>query len=124
MPALVSNLQQELDEAKDIFLKQEQKLKESGRPQIDRNMPPVAGQLRFAKELRLKIASGVKDFKGLNHPICYSAGAQTVIDKYKEMVCLITSFEENAFTNWTKERFNYHVMEDLLTVDLNGARSS
>ena len=75
-------------------------------------MPPVSGQLRFARELRDKIASGVRDFKSLNHPICYSDQAKEVIERYKEMVCLLTSYEEKVFENWTKS------VENLTTENL------
>ena len=75
-------------------------------------MPPVSGQLRFARELRDKISSGVRDFKSLNHPICYSDKAKEVIERYKEMVCLLTSYEEKVFENWTKS------VENLTTENL------
>ena len=113
MPHLVANLNEEMDEAKTIFMKQEKRIQDTGKALIDKNMPPISGQLRFAKELRDKIAAGIKDFKGLNHPICYSDGANLVISKYKEMVCLITSYEEMAFSNWTK------TVENLTTEDLD-----
>ena len=75
-------------------------------------MPPVSGQLRFARELRDKIACGVRDFKSLNHPICYSDQAKEVIERYKVMVCLLTSYEEKVFENWTK------TVENLTTENL------
>ena len=46
-------------------------------------MPQVSGQLRFARELRDKISRGVRDFKGLNHPVCYSDRAKEVVERYK-----------------------------------------
>ena len=75
-------------------------------------MPQVSGQLRFAKELRDKVSCGVRDFKNLNHPICYSDKSKEVIERYKEMVCLITSFEEQLFDKWTKS------VENLTTENL------
>ena len=58
-------------------------LRQTGRAQTDRNMPQVSGQLRFARELRDKISRGVRDFKGLNHPVCYSDRAKEVVERYK-----------------------------------------
>ena len=112
MPQLVSNLTEEMAEAKTIFLNQENKIKLTGRARTDRNMPPVSGQLRFAKELRDKISVAIKDFKGLSHPVCYSEAAKEVIERYKEMVCLITSYEERVFENWSKN------VENLATENL------
>ena len=73
----------------------------------------------MGQELRDKIVASIKDFKNLSHPICYSEAANQaniepfhtlfismftsqVIGKYKEMVCLITSYEEMAFKGWTE----------------------
>ena len=85
-------------------------------------MPQVSGQLRFARELRDKISRGVRDFKGLNHPVCYSDRAKEVVERYKvshtftlsvmillfaqELVCLITSYEEKLFDDWTQSAEN------------------
>lgn len=83
MPHLLTMLHQEMDEAKDIFLKQQRRIKEVGRPLTDRNTPPVAGQLRFCKEIKEKISHSIKNFKDLNHPICVGASGEQIVEKYK-----------------------------------------
>ena len=100
MPKLLLMLNLEMDEAKEIFLKQQKRIKELGRPLTDRNLPPVAGQLRFSKEIKDRISSSVKNFKELNHPICASSEGEVIIEKYKEMVCLLYSYEEEVFRTW------------------------
>ena len=100
MPKLLTMLNQEMDEAKEIFLKQKKRIKELGKPLTDRNMPVVSGQLRFSKEIKDRISNNVKNFKELNHPVCASTEAELIIEKYKEMVCLLYSYEEEVFRNW------------------------
>lgn len=100
MPKLLTMLNQEMDEAKEIFLKQQKRIQELGKPLTDRNMPPVSGQLRFSREIKDRISSNVKNFKELNHPICASSEGEIIIEKYKEMVCLLYSNEEDVFKNW------------------------
>ena len=82
MPQLLSMLNQEMDEAKSIFMKQQKRIKEFGKPLTDRNMPQVAGQLRFSKEIKDRISCSVKNFRELNHPICATANGELIIEKY------------------------------------------
>ena len=49
MPQLIVMLNEEMDTAKAIFLKQQKRLKDLGKPQCERNMPPISGQLRFSQ---------------------------------------------------------------------------
>ena len=100
MPHLVTKLQDEMDEAKTIFLKQSRRINDDGKALIDRNMPPISGQLKFAKELRDKIARGMKNFRDLDHNIVTTEGGETVVEKYKEMVGLLTCYEERLFERW------------------------
>merc|ERR1711911_244620 len=60
MPMLVTKLGHEMDEAKEIFKKQQGRIKEEGKALNDKNMPPISGQLRFAHEIRTKIKSGMR----------------------------------------------------------------
>ena len=101
MPHLVTKLNVEMDEAKTIFLKQSARVKEQGKALTDRNMPPISGQLKFAKELRDKISRGMKNFLDLEHEIKTTEGGELVVEKYKEMVGLLTHYEERVFTTWT-----------------------
>ena len=59
------------------------RIAQKGKPTVDRNMPSMCGQLRWAMELKAKMSFSVKSFKELNHPICYREGAKIVFRKYK-----------------------------------------
>ena len=39
----------------------------------------------------------VKSFKELNHPVCYKEDAKLVFIKYKEMMALLSTFEDDVF---------------------------
>ena len=79
--------------AKEIFKKQQGRIKEEGKALNDKNMPPISGQLRFAHEIRTKIKSGMRNFMELNHPIQASKAGESVVDKYKEMIGCISSYK-------------------------------
>ena len=53
MPVLVQMLNNEMDESKTIFKKQEERISETGKALTARNMPPITGQLKFAKVRRI-----------------------------------------------------------------------
>eukprot|EP00095_Tigriopus_kingsejongensis_P007513 maker-scaffold103_size370364-snap-gene-1.20 protein:Tk07513 transcript:maker-scaffold103_size370364-snap-gene-1.20-mRNA-1 annotation:"dynein beta ciliary-like" len=102
MPMLVTMLNQEMDESKVIYTKQMQRIINKGKPHVDRNMPFMAGQLKWAQELKAKMSFSVKSFKDLNHPICYKEGAKNVFRKFKEMMQLLTTFEDDVFQMWNQ----------------------
>ena len=67
-----------MDESKVIYTKQMTRISQKGKPNVDRNMPCMAGQLKWSQELKAKMSFSVKKFKELNHPICYREGAKVV----------------------------------------------
>ena len=101
LPMLVTKLGNEMDEAKEIFKKQQGRIMESGKALNDKNMPPISGQLRFAQEIRTKIKCGMKNFMDLNHPIKSSQAGEEVVEKYKEMIGLLMKYEEDNYNYWT-----------------------
>lgn len=100
MPILVTMLNQEMDESKIIYTKQMQRIQQTGKAIVDRNMPSVSGQLKWTQELKAKMSFSVKSFKDLNHPVCYRDGARLVFKKYKEMMQLLNAFEDDVFQMW------------------------
>ena len=65
MPLLVCKMSAEMDEAKDIFKKQEKAMKEQNYCLVDRDSPQVAGQMIFARQLRSKVSNSMKNFINL-----------------------------------------------------------
>ena len=76
------------------------RIRDLGKPTVDRNMPTMTGQLKWAKELHAKMSHSVKGFRDLNHPICYREGARKVLQKYKEICSWLSTYEEEVFQLW------------------------
>ena len=101
IPLLVMRLNDEMDAAQKVFDCQRERVKENRKPKLERNMPQVSGQIKFAEEIKIKMSKSMKCFKNLNHPICYSAGAELVFKKYKQLNQDIANFEEEVFGSWS-----------------------
>ncbi len=99
MPILVSMLDQEMEDARVIFQKQQARIAEKG-PVVDKNMPQMCGQLKWSQKLRSKMSYPVKKFKDLNHPVCFRPAAKAMFTKYKEMKRLLDVYEESVFKAW------------------------
>ena len=54
MPILVDLLNTEMDESKVIYTKQMGRIAKNGKASVDKNMPPMCGQLKWANELKAK----------------------------------------------------------------------
>ncbi len=87
-------------------------------------MPAMTGQLKWAGELKSKMSFSVKSFKELNHPVCYREGAKLVFRKYKEMMSLLTNFEDEIFQSWNlgiSKRLTQSLARPLVTRDEEGS---
>ena len=65
--SLVHMYNKELDCAKMIFDQQLDKAQTPTGPTLNKNMPQVAGILKWAKELRDRVDYGMEKLKSLNH---------------------------------------------------------
>ena len=66
-PILVSICSKELDEAKLIFDQQLARTKTPRGPFLNKNMPPVAGMLKWCQELRDRVSSSIERLKIVNN---------------------------------------------------------
>ena len=66
-PILLAMFDQELDNAKLIFDQQVALAQTPSGPVINKNMPYVAGVLRWTQELRDRISQGMEKLQMLNH---------------------------------------------------------
>ena len=63
----------------------------------------------------------VKGFKELNHPICFKDGAKNVFIKYKDLMSLLTTFEDDVFMKWNQsitKKINLSLSKSLLYRDI------
>ncbi|CAK8694647.1 unnamed protein product [Clavelina lepadiformis] len=118
-PILLAMFHKELDEAKAIYDKQMQAGKENeGYYPVNKNMPMVAGAIRWSKELCQRIQNPYGNFRHIQHPIMESDEGNRMEKKYAEMMQLLKSFEESIYAQWTTsvdERSQYNLNQPLIT---------
>ncbi|CAN9508871.1 unnamed protein product [Ophioblennius macclurei] len=73
-----------------------------GSAQVNKNMPAVAGGLRWAQELQQRIQSPFSKFRHLPHPCLESAEGLRVIGKYEEVMQLLDRYSSGLYEAWTE----------------------
>ncbi|NXE83161.1 DYH17 protein, partial [Cochlearius cochlearius] len=72
----------------------------TGGPSINKNMPPVAGQLKWALELQQRLEGPHRDLFAMSHPVMVSAEARLVSRKYGEMMGLLQDHRGKVYQEW------------------------
>ncbi|XP_066237508.1 dynein axonemal heavy chain 17 isoform X2 [Saccopteryx leptura] len=90
----------ELDNTKVLYDAQITASTDGKIPPIHKNMPPVAGQLKWSLELQERLEVPMKDLKHIEHPIMSSVEAKLVYQKYDEMMELLRSYRERIYLQW------------------------
>ncbi|NWX62644.1 DYH17 protein, partial [Promerops cafer] len=72
----------------------------SGAPAIHKNLPPVAGQLKWALELQQRLEGPHKDLLAINHPAMVGAEAELVSGKYEEMMGMLQRYSKRIYEEW------------------------
>uniref|UniRef100_A0A7N6A444 Dynein heavy chain 9, axonemal n=1 Tax=Anabas testudineus TaxID=64144 RepID=A0A7N6A444_ANATE len=88
-PNLVFMFDKELDCCKVLYNKHIQSAEALGSASVNKNMPPVAGGLRWAQDLQQRIQTPFSKFRHLTYPCLESAEGARVIQKYEEMMQLL-----------------------------------
>ena len=63
IPLLVMRLNDEMDAAQKVFDCQRERVKENRKPKLERNMPQVSGQIKFAEEIKIKMSKSTHSCK-------------------------------------------------------------
>uniref|UniRef100_H0X4M8 Dynein axonemal heavy chain 17 n=1 Tax=Otolemur garnettii TaxID=30611 RepID=H0X4M8_OTOGA len=90
----------ELDNAKILYDAQMAASAEGNIPPIHKNMPPVAGQLKWSLELQEKLEVSMRHLKHIDHPVMSSVEANLVYQKYDEMMTLLRDCRQKAYQQW------------------------
>ncbi|XP_031512836.1 dynein heavy chain 17, axonemal [Papio anubis] len=90
----------ELDNAKILYDAQMAASEEGKIPLIHKNMPPVAGQLKWSLELQERLEVSMKHLKHIEHPVMSGAEAKLIYQKYDEMMELLRSHREKIYQQW------------------------
>ncbi|XP_053270380.1 dynein axonemal heavy chain 9-like [Pleuronectes platessa] len=101
-PLLVTVFEKELNCCKLVYDKHIQLAEELGSPVVSKNMPPVAGGLRWAQSLQKRIQTQFSKFRQLSCPCLESEEGAKVIDKYEEMMQLLDKYSTSLYETWTE----------------------
>ncbi|XP_063817028.1 dynein axonemal heavy chain 9 isoform X3 [Pseudophryne corroboree] len=116
-PLLIAMFEQELDSAKAIYDNHLQEVSEQGYPQINKNMPLVAGNLNWAKELRERLQINYSNFYHITHPCMESDEGKRMKLKYEEMMALLDKYVEQLYAEWCQtvsEKSQYNLKRPLI----------
>ncbi|XP_057571174.1 dynein axonemal heavy chain 17 [Hippopotamus amphibius kiboko] len=90
----------ELDNTKILYDAQIAASADGNIPSIHKNMPPVAGQLKWSLELQERLEAPMRDLKHIEHPVMSSVEAKLIYQKYDEMMELLRSYRERIYRQW------------------------
>uniref|UniRef100_A0A9L0RG33 Dynein axonemal heavy chain 17 n=1 Tax=Equus caballus TaxID=9796 RepID=A0A9L0RG33_HORSE len=90
----------ELDNTKVLYDAQIAASANGNIPPIHKNMPAVAGQLKWSLELQERLETPMKDLKHVEHPVMSSVEAKLTYQKYDEMMELLRSYREKIYQQW------------------------
>ncbi|XP_028375908.1 LOW QUALITY PROTEIN: dynein heavy chain 17, axonemal [Phyllostomus discolor] len=90
----------DLDNTKVLYDAQIAASKDGSIPPIHRNMPPVAGQLKWSLELQERLEVPMGYLKHIEHPVMSSVEARLIYQKYDEMMELLRSYRERTNRQW------------------------
>ncbi|XP_048343352.1 dynein axonemal heavy chain 9-like [Sphaerodactylus townsendi] len=97
---LITIFDRDLDDAKWIYLEHIQEEAELGYPPVHRNMPLVAGGIRWAQELRDRIQIPFSNFTNHTHLSLDSAEGKIMIQKYEDLMQLLEKYQEKLYKEW------------------------
>ncbi|AWP17229.1 putative dynein heavy chain 9 axonemal [Scophthalmus maximus] len=101
-PLLVSAFDKELDDCKLLYDRYIQRTEELGSTPVSKNMPLVAGGLRWIQELQERIQNPFSKFGNISFPCLESAKGAKVIKKYEELMQLLDRYSASLYETWTE----------------------
>ncbi|NWW79259.1 DYH17 protein, partial [Climacteris rufus] len=95
-----------------------------GAPAVHKNLPPVAGQLKWALELQQRLEGPRKDLMAIDHPAMVGAEAELVSGKYEEMMGLLQGYSKRVYEEWARgpgQECHFSLEQPLLQRDPDSA---
>ncbi|XP_061318003.1 dynein axonemal heavy chain 9-like [Pezoporus flaviventris] len=117
---LISMFHSAVAHARLIYSRHIQAELELGSPAVHKNMPPVAGALGWARELRTRIQGPFGHLRRIPRAYLDSAEGRRVMEKYEEMIQLLDRYQEKLYVNWSQtvsERSQYNLAQPLIQRD-------
>uniref|UniRef100_A0A8C4V4J9 Dynein axonemal heavy chain 17 n=1 Tax=Falco tinnunculus TaxID=100819 RepID=A0A8C4V4J9_FALTI len=117
---LINMFNSALDRARLIYCRHSQAELELGCPPVHKNMPPVAGALGWARELRARIQVPFDHFRRIPH-LCVSVPAKLLYD-HLDIFSLINLIflSEKLYADWSQtvsEKSQYNLIQPLICRD-------
>ncbi|KAM9371423.1 dynein axonemal heavy chain 9-like [Phaethornis superciliosus] len=109
-----------LDHARLIYSRHIQAEQKLGSPPVHKNMPPVAGALGWARDLRARIQVPFGHFMHIKHLCLDSPEVERVVKKYQEMIQLLDRYQEKLYIAWSQtvsEKSQYNLTQPLIRRD-------
>ncbi|XP_072311900.1 dynein axonemal heavy chain 9 [Eucyclogobius newberryi] len=101
-PILVSMFDQELDRTRLIYTRRLQAADQLGWSPVNKNMPAVAGGLRWVQELRSRIQTPFSMFRQISHMCLESPAGARVIQKYEDMMQTLDRYAGSLYDSWSQ----------------------
>ncbi|XP_057356823.1 dynein axonemal heavy chain 9 isoform X5 [Manis pentadactyla] len=117
---LIQMFNKDLDAVRIIYSQHVQEEAEFGFSSVHKNMPTVAGGLRWVQELRQRIQGPFTNFGCITHPCMESAEGKCTIQKYEAMLSLLEKYETSLYDDWCQtvsEKSQYNLSQPLLQRD-------
>ncbi|NXJ23235.1 DYH9 protein, partial [Dicrurus megarhynchus] len=120
LPVLLSMFSTALDQARLIYARHTQAGLQLGFPPLHKNVPPVAGALRWARELRARIQRPLEHLRHIPRLSLDSAHGRRVVQKCEEMTRLLDRYQEKLYLDWSQtvsEKSQYSLTQPLVRRD-------
>ncbi|XP_062965627.1 dynein axonemal heavy chain 9 [Cynocephalus volans] len=117
---LIQMFNKDLDVVRIIYNQHVLEEAELGFPPVHKNMPTVAGGLRWAQELRQRIQGPFSNFRRIPLPCMESAEGKRMLQKYEDMLSLLDKYETRLYEDWCRtvsEKSQYNLSQPLLKRD-------
>jgi dynein heavy chain len=101
-PLLVKMVNEELDVIKKLYNHQISLSQTANGIHVHKNMPKVAGTLRWSQELKERTKLTVDKLRSLDQEVTETPMSTTVFSKCDEMLVLIKNFEVEVFHEWSE----------------------
>lgn len=100
---LLRMLDDELRCCEKIFAFQMKHYEEKGHLFVDRRFPGMISNLKWTKQLSIRISTPVNHFKALQHSISKSPEAEELYQRYDELMRLLGELDDKIFIEWANK---------------------
>ncbi|XP_008058125.2 dynein heavy chain 9, axonemal-like [Carlito syrichta] len=117
---LIHMFSKDLEAVRMIYSQHVHEKAELGFSPVHKNMPAMAGGLRWVQELRQRIQGPFANFNRIPHPCMESAEGKQMLQKYEDMLSLLEKYETRLYEDWCQtvsEKSQYNLSRPLLIRD-------